>query len=272
LAGIARPTFIMFLFKKILGLFLMPLSLCLILLLAGIGLLWLSRRQRLGKVLVTAGTLLLMTLSYTTVPNRLLRPLEAQYPPLLSVDSLKTQIGADATPIKWVVVLGGGHISDPKVDPTSRLAGATLVRLIEGIRLYKEFPGSKLLLSGGAVFDPVPESAVMANFAQALGVLPQDLVQESQSRDTADEARIIKGMVREDRFILVTSASHMPRSMALFQKQGLKPIPAPTDYYTTESPALSPESFFPSLNELAKSRTAFYEYLGSWWSKLKGEL
>lgn len=261
----------MFLFKKILGLFLMPLSLCLFLLLAGIILLWFSRKQKSGKVLVTAGTLLLMTLSYATVPNWLLRPLETQYPPILSVDPLKTQTGVNATPIKWIVVLGGGHTADPEVDATSRLAGATLVRLIAGMRLYQELPGSKLLLSGGAVYGSTPESAVMADFAQALGMPPQDLVQEAQSRDTADEARIIKEMVRDDRFILVTSASHMPRSMALFQKQGMKPIPAPTYYHTTKNPTVTPESFFPSLDALAKARTAIYEYLGSWWSKIKGE-
>lgn len=224
-----------------------------------------------GEVPGDPGNSAVAVLSYAAVPNRLLRPLETQYPPLLSVDSLKTQLGADPAPIKWIVVLGGGHIADPEIDPTSRLAGATLVRLIEGIRLYKELPGSKLLLSGGAVYGSTPESAVMADFAQALGVPLHDLVQEAQSRDTADEARIIKDMVQDDRFILVTSASHMPRSMALFQKQGMKPIPAPTSYHTARSSVIGPEAFFPSLHELAKARTAIYEYLGSGWSKIKGE-
>ena len=133
-------------------------------------------------------------------------------------------------------MLGGGHVSDPRLPANSQISAAALGRVVEGVRLYKAIPGSKLLLSGGAVFDPVPEAEVMARIAVLLGVKPQDISLEPDSRDTADEAEIIAKMIGRERFILVTSASHMPRSMALFRKRGLQPIPAPTDFQVRGSP------------------------------------
>ncbi len=59
------------------------------------------------------------------------------------------------------MVLGGGHASAPDLPANSQVNGATLGRLVEGVRLHRAIPGSKLLLSGGAVFDPVPEAEIM---------------------------------------------------------------------------------------------------------------
>ncbi len=64
----------------------------------------------------------------------------------------------------------------------------------------------------------------------------------------------------------------MPRSMALLRKQGMKPIPAPTDYSVKESQG---EGFlipFPSSYELVKARRASYEYLGMIWAKVRGQI
>ena len=72
-------------------------------------------------------------------------------------------------------MLGGGHVSDPRLPANSQISAAALGRVVEGVRLYKAIPGSKLLLSGGGVFDPVPEAEVMAQIAVLLGVKPQDI-------------------------------------------------------------------------------------------------
>ena len=148
--------------------------------------------------------------------------------------------GPDIRNVKWVVVLGGGHISDPKLPGTSQLSDSATVRVVEGVRLHKMIPGTKILLSGGVVFDPVPNARVMAAVAVAIGVNEQDLVLELDSKDTKDEAIIVKEMVGNDRFILVTSASHMPRSVALFKKHGMNPIPAPTGHLVKERQSLFP--------------------------------
>ncbi|MBW2649390.1 MAG: YdcF family protein [Deltaproteobacteria bacterium] len=91
-------------------------------------------------------------------------------------------------------------------------------------------PESRLVFSGGAVFDPVSEAEVMARAAEIMGVEGDRIILEEISRDTGDQARLVQKIVGDERFILVTSASHMPRSMVLFRKSGMEPIPAPTDY------------------------------------------
>ncbi|MBI4496089.1 MAG: envelope biogenesis factor ElyC [Deltaproteobacteria bacterium] len=255
----------MFLLKKIVAPFFFPLTFSLGIILAGLILLWFTPRKRAGKVALTAGAALLLVLSYGPVPDLLLRPLEYRYPPILHPEELSQ--------VRWIVVLGGGHTSDPTIPPTSRISSSALVRLVEGIRIHRALPGSRLVLSGGVVFDPVPEAETMAEVAVLLGVARQNLVLESDSKDTEEEARFIRGIVAESPFVLVTSASHMPRSMALFRKMGLRPIPAPTHYKIKERQGekISPGAFFPSLGGLDKAETAIYEYLGLAWSKLRGK-
>ena len=98
--------------------------------------------------------------------DQFIKPLELWYPPLLDISTLKD--------VKWVVVLGGGHTSSPELPAECpSLDNSSLSRLVEGIRIHRELPGSKLLLSGGAVFDPVPEAVTMAAVARMLGVSPE---------------------------------------------------------------------------------------------------
>jgi uncharacterized SAM-binding protein YcdF (DUF218 family) len=170
------------------------------------------------------------------------------------------------------VVLGGGHVSDPRLPANSQISAAALGRLVEGVRLYKALPGSKLLLSGGVVFDPVPEAEVMAQVAVVLGVKPHDIRLESNSRDTAEEAEMIAKMIGKEKFILVTSAAHMPRSMALFRRRGLEPIPAPADFRAPEPRSSSPSRFFPGAGFLGQTQTAVHEYVGLAWAWLRGEI
>ena len=217
----------MFLVKKILPLLFYPVVLCLGILILGLVCLWGTRRGRLGKVLVTLGTVLLLLLSLPCVSQQFLIPLESRYPALLHPEKIAWEGQTSGTSPKWIVVLGGGHESDPRLPANSQINDAALGGLVEGVRLYKAIPGSKLLLSGGRVFDPVPEAEVMAQVANLLGVKPEDISLESDSRDTADQAEIIAKRLGRERFILVTTAFHMPRSMALFKKRGMQPIPAP---------------------------------------------
>jgi uncharacterized SAM-binding protein YcdF (DUF218 family) len=256
----------MFLFKKIVGPFFFPLSLCLEIFLIGLLLLWFTKKKKAGKIFVSGGVILLILCTYGPVPRLLLKPLESRYPPLLSVKDLPE--------IRWIVVLGGGHTADPQMPANSQLYHTSLARLVEGIRLHLSLPGSKLILSGGALYDPVPESKVMADVALALRVQRQNLILESLSKDTEEEAILIQKMVGKDAFVLVTSASHMPRAMGLFRKLGMHPIPAPTDYGIKESPGeeISPGMFFPGSTDLQNAEAAVYEYLGLAWAKLRNRL
>ncbi len=103
----------------------------------------------------------------------------------------------------------------------------------------------------------------MAEVAIAIGVKKENLVLDEVSKDTEDQARFIYRMVKQEPFILVTSASHMPRSMTLFKKLGMRPIPAPTEYQVKEGRGTAPKRFYPTADGLMKAERAFYEYLGS---------
>ena len=151
-----------------------------------------------------------------------------------------------------------------------QIGSSSLARLIEGIRIHHELPGSTLLLSGGAVFDPVPEAETMAAVARMLGVSPDDLVLESQSKDTGQQAQFLQAIIRNDRCVLVSSAIHMPRAMLVFEQKGLRPIPAPTDFGDWMRKETNPYRFFPRAGELRKVETAVHEYLGLLWAKVTG--
>ena len=155
---------------------------------------------------------------------------------------------------------------------SSQIGKDCLVRLIEGIRLYRKFPDVKLILSGGGVFDPLSNAEIMSHVSKELGVHENDIIIESESKDTEDEARLIKTIVNEDQFFLVTSAYHMPRSIALFRKLGMNPIPAPTGHEVKKKHGLSPYDFFPNPGNLKNTEKAVHEYLGILWATLRGQI
>ena len=252
----------MFLFKKIVAPLFFPVAIVLLILIIGLFLLILNQRRKTGKVFILVGVLLLGTLSYEAVSERLLKPLEYMYPPLIHPVNMED--------VRWIVVLGGGRTSDEKLPVTSQISDLSLFRLVEGIRLHREIPRSKLILSGGRVFDPVSEANVMAEVAIAIGVKKENLVLEEDSKDTEDQARFIYGMLKQERFILVTSASHMPRSMTLFKELGMHPIPAPTEHQVKARRGIVPKRFYPTADGLMKAERAFYEYLGLVWTKMRG--
>lgn len=260
-----------FMLKKVVSPLLFPLPLVVLILTIGAILILVSRRRHAGKFFVITGTLLLLALSYPFLPNLLLKPLERQYRPLFKVSLKDSPLFLTASKAKWVVVLGGGVSSDPWLSPTSQLSESSLARVVEGVRIHRELPQSRFLVSGGALFGNRPESEVMAQVAKSLGVPERSIVEEKKSPDTENQALIIGRTVKNDEFILVTSASHMPRAMALFVKQGKKPIPAPAGYLVKEDGGTGPRGWFPSPAALEKAERGVYEYIGITWGRLRGK-
>jgi uncharacterized SAM-binding protein YcdF (DUF218 family) len=254
----------MFLLKKIAGLILSPLTVCIVLLVSGLFLLLFTRRQRTGKFTVALGVVFLLLMSYDALPDRALGTLEHRYPPLKKIDPISD--------VKWIVVLGGGHITDPNLPVASRLSGESLSKLVEGVVIHRSLPECRLLLCGGSVFDPEPESKTMAGLAIDLGINNNNIIEESASLDTEEQAVLIKKIVGKGKFILVTSAFHMPRAMALFQKQGMHPIPAPTGYRVKNRNEVDPCMFFPDSRGIEKMEFAVHEYLGMLWAKFRGRI
>lgn len=249
----------MFLLKKYVARLFFPLPLSLEFLLLGLALLWFTRRQRTGKILVTVGTLLLCLFGSGLVADFVLRPLESDYAPLLAPE--KT-LGGRAELVKWILVLAAGYAPDEDVPVTSRFTGGSLTRLAEGIRIQRHLPGSKLLLS----LDPHGNAKDLQELAGILGVDARDMAIHPIALDTRSEATYFREVIGDAPFVLVTTASHMRRAVVLFHAQGMDPIPAPTGHHAVNGPSY--DYWIPSCNSLGKAEIVFYEHLGSVWSKL----
>ncbi len=262
----------MFILKKIISAFVYPLPISLLLSFLGLYLLWFTAKQKAGKVFVSVGLLILTLFSYGVISDKLLISLERQYDTFDTKSTSVVKKIEDESTIKFVVVLGGGHTLDPELPLISQIGRNSLVRLIEGIRIYRTLPGAKLLLSGGGVLDLNSVAEIMARVAREIGVPDRDIILESKSRDTRDEALFIKPIVGNEPFVLVTSASHIPRSMALFKKLGMDPIPAPIGHIVKYGHGPSVFSIFPRTGYIKKSELAIHEYLGLIWAKLRGQI
>jgi uncharacterized SAM-binding protein YcdF (DUF218 family) len=260
-----------FLFKKAAATLVSPVPLCVDLLLAGIILLWFTRRQKAGRILVSAGVAGLSLFGSPFVSDWLVRPLEIRYRPLAVTSGTRGNPGDPALRVKYIVVLAGGYVPNPRRPATAQL-GDTLSRVVEGVRLSRRLPGCRLVMSGGGPPGRVPESELMAEAAVSLGVNQQDILLESRSRDTGSEARLVGAMIGKQALILVTEASHMPRAMALFRKQGMNPIAAPASYLAPESREFFTADLLPSNAALDASQRAVYEYLALGWEWVRGEI
>ena len=257
----------MYLFKKIVSRVFFPVPLSLELIWVGLILMWMRPQRQVGKWMMIGGVLILTLLSFHPISRVLLKPLEAQYPPLLIASQAEGQAFAHSQQVKWIVVLSGGAVEEPDFPLVSQLSSASLIRLVEGVALYRHIPDVKILLSGSQL-----ETQLMFQFARNFGVPNKDLVSESRSRDTKDQARFVADIVAQDALVLVTEASHMPRSMSLFRKQGLSPVAAPVGHRVQLSPQYRWWSLFPSAGSLDLAERAFYEYLGLSWAALRGQI
>ncbi|HSX77834.1 MAG TPA: envelope biogenesis factor ElyC [Candidatus Saccharimonadia bacterium] len=251
----------MFVLQKFVAPFLFPLPLILGCLTTGMLLLWCSHRQKAGRVLVSLGTLVLFVCSVEPIAHGVVATLEDRYPPVLSASHLGQEV-------RWIVVLDSGHVSDPRLPLPSQLDGPTLASLVEGIRLYQQVGGTKLVLSGGIVFQRTPSAEVMAEVAHLLGVKPDDVVLDTTSRNTQEEAATIRTIVKHEPFFLVTSAAHMPRAMVLFTQLGMQPLPAPAAYLAKRSGVWHPDAWHPSAYHLVSVQRSVYEYIGLAWLTL----
>lgn len=252
-----------FLIRKFLSVALMPLSFAILIGIIGLLILWFSSWRKTASVIITFSFVILLAFSTGFVPDRLLGHLESRYKPLFTAP----------TNVHKIVVLGGGVGGQVGYPPNTRINSASLSRLIEGIRLYRQLTRKgvhvELLLSGGRIYrNPKSEAARMRNTAVMLGVKPKDIQIENGSKDTYQEALYLNALLGKKPFILVTSAYHMPRAIALFKHLGMKPIPAPTQYIVklNRNPF---KHFLPSMINLTFSDIALHEYLGLTYAKWK---
>jgi uncharacterized SAM-binding protein YcdF (DUF218 family) len=261
----------MFILRKIIASMLFPASMIFGLLSIGLLFRFFSRKKMLGRVFLWSADLLFILMTQNTIGDALLLPLESKYPTVLDPEKTISKLSKENRP-QWIVILGGGYNPDPGLPLSSRLSSASSHRLIEGIRLHRRLENVKLILSGGAAYGGRSEAMGMKDMAIALGVDGRSIKIEGRSWDTREQAVNIKKIVGKEIFFLVTSASHMPRAVALFKKRGMHPIPAPADHRVAKSRIPALLKYIPSARAMVKIRRSFYEYMGLSWAKLRGDI
>lgn len=248
--------FFLFTLKKIVSAFFYPLQLAGILWLIGV-IVWIKRpRSRKGLALVAASGIWLLVMSSPLASFLIVKPLENMAGPYAE------PAGLAGKGVEYIVVLGG-DIRFGNLTPADRVANSSLVRVMEGIRLWKGIPGSRLVLSGGSESAGVMTSAeAMSLLALQLGVPKDAIVLEDRSLDTEEEARLLKPFLANRKFALVTTALHMNRSLMHFRRVGLDPFPAPADFQAKKF-RYGVRSFIPSVDSLLRSQAGVHEYLGT---------
>lgn len=172
-----------------------------------------------------------------------------------------------------VVVLGGGAATfsaDSQV--VGVLTSSSVLRALEGARVAKLIGARLVVASGGEPRQELqlkPESEMLHAVLAAAGVPADRIVEESASKNTRDQARLIPAMLRArgiEHFVLVTSPVHMRRSLALFRAQGIEPVPSVSLMRSEHLP--SPSLILPDGGALFVSDEALYDYLACvyyWW-------
>ena len=249
----------MFIFKKIVSAFLLPVPLGLFLLFLALFFL-LTNSYKKAKLFLTLGFLWFLLLSFQPISNAIINPLENSHKALLNIPK-----------VEYVLVLGSGHNTNESLSITSQLKDVASIRVNEGVRIFKALEkkdeNTKIVFSGYKGFDENYHSFMASRLAISLGVKKEKIIKLDKPVDTRAEAVEMKKIVGDKSFILVTSASHMKRSILLFKKLGLHPIPAPTHHLGQKNEGYN--SIFSSEN-LYKVKVAFHEYLGLLWSYIRG--
>ncbi len=217
----------MFYASKLLAAFLQPLSWAAVLFL--LALWWLPKRPLAGRRALLAGISLSAVIGWLPLPDALLRRMENQY--AAPQDSLQPYVG--------MVVLGGAiDIPRGAQDSTSFTLNSAAQRMTTPLALLRKYPHLLLLFSGGQSDTIARETSVAdaaRDFYASMGAPADRLLYERAARNTYENAVLsakVPGVDKTQRWLLVTSALHMPRSMALFQREGWNVTPYPVDYRT----------------------------------------
>jgi uncharacterized SAM-binding protein YcdF (DUF218 family) len=255
--------------KKFVSFWLMPLPLCLALLVSGLVLSLSPRRQKAGRALLVLAAALLLLFSNKAVSNGLLRPLEGRYPAVPEV-AAGAPAPASIAGCRIVAVLGGGHTDMPALPATGQLSSSALARIVEGARLLRILPGARLVVSGPGEPGRPSHAAVLARAAESLGIDPSRITLIDTALDTEDESLAFARLAGSSRVALVTSAWHMPRAAALFQRTGVDFIPCPADFVARGSLRFHWADLACDSESLERSTLAVHEWVGLLWLRVRG--
>jgi uncharacterized SAM-binding protein YcdF (DUF218 family) len=217
----------MFIASKLLSFITQPLAWVVVLLLAS---LLMQRRNNLWRLRLGWGALLVLLLQgWEPLPDAVLRQLEAQYAGLGAQDNLKKYVG--------VVVLGGALESTYVWQGHNQVAlNEAAERMTVPVALLQQQPHLRLLFTGGEgelFVQGLAEADRAKIFFDSMGVHASKVLYESTSHTTYENAvfsAALAGVHPDQPWLLLTSASHMPRSMTTFVKAGWNVTPYPVDF------------------------------------------
>ncbi len=225
--------------KKFISFFLEPFTFGFLILLMAFLFLFFNSYKK-AKIFLSIAIIYFFVVSSSIFSNLIMSPLEETY---------KNQENVDISNVEYILLLGGDFEK----------------RFDEVIRLSKKLKNAKIITSGYEGSGVIPEAIKAKERLISYGIQKNRIIMQEKPKDTIEEAMSIKKLLNDEPFILVTSASHMPRAMKIFHSQGLKPIAIPTAFTVKEN---KPNSYL-SVGEIKKTAMAMHEYLGMTWLKIK---
>ncbi len=261
----------MFLFlSKLLPLFLYPLGLASLLLLVGLILAW--KRPYFALFPMGISLFILLIASNAWVSSLLMQSLEWQ------------QISEEELPQAEAILLLGGSTRIPAPPRKTIEITEAGDRVLYAAHLYKAGKAPLIIATGGRIAwlkNAPPEADSMKILLIEIGVPASAIIEETQAVNTYENALYTKEILEQrgiQTSLLVTSASHMPRSLRVFQKQGIDVIPAPTDFLVTKvdweqlqsTPQATLLNLLPNAENLKQTTQALKEYIGMVVYWLKG--
>lgn len=213
-----------------------------------------------GLRFVGLALLVLLVQGWEILPDAGIRRLENTYPPQATPPDLKNFAG--------IVVLGGAldsaSVWEGRTQPA--LNGAA-ERMVAPLPLMQQHLHLRLLFTGGEgqlLAQGLTEAQRAGIFYQAMGLAPERLIFEDRSRNTFENAVLsaaIAGVEIKKPWLLVTSAWHMPRSMATFEKAGWNVTPYPVDFRTGQR---TPWTDYSLSDGASRWQLLLHEWLGLW--------
>lgn len=254
-----------FALSKTLGVMALPTNFLIGLGVAG-ALLCATPLARLGRRLLIAAVLLLAICGFSPLGNVLLYPLESRFPPWNP---------ASGAP-DGIIVLGGPIDADLSAAHGAPVIRSAPDRIVAAVELARQYPNARIIFTGGSpnlLSNDAREADYAAAVFEGLGIAKSRLVMERRSRNTYENAEFTKELVQPrpgERFLLVTSAYHMPRSVGLFRKAGFVVEPYPVDWHVGVTLA-DILAFTPVANDgLARTDIGLREWIGLLAYRLNG--
>jgi uncharacterized SAM-binding protein YcdF (DUF218 family) len=245
-----------FVLAKVLGFFALPSNLLITLGLVGI-VLMATRFDSAGRRLAVAALILLAIVGLSPLGNAIILPLEDRFPPW---------DGSHGAP-DGIISLGGAF--DTVSSSTRNEVGLNEAaeRVTVMAELARRYPSARIVFSGGSgrlFVDDLNEAELAARIFDSFGIAKERITLEDKSRDTDENARFTKTLIQPkagERWLLVTSAHHMPRAVGAFRAAGFPVEPYPVDYRTRG--AIDIARPFASLGDgLRRTDTATREWVG----------